>query len=94
MSNPLWSYPNRYICSRLDEILDCHKNHSYTLVPALVHQIRILATHMEEALSDQKDIYSMIQERHAIKKELAELKQEKKALNKELGKDDKPSDDE
>ena len=93
MNNPLWSYPNRYICSRLDEILKCHETHSYTLIPALVHQVRILATHMEEALEDKRDIYSMIQERHALKKELADLKEEKKKLKKELGKDDKPGTD-
>lgn len=85
MSYDQWQYPNHYICTRLDEILKCYETHNYTMVPALVHQVRVLAAHMEEALEDVDDIKALVAERHRLKKEVAELRILEKELKEKVG---------
>jgi len=77
----MWYYPNRLVCSVLDEMRDRLKtlNH-FTLyrykkyVPILIEEAQQLVNNMESGLSDLSDLKEMRDKRRELKKEIKELR--------------------
>ena len=72
---------NRYICTVLDAMRDCHKTRNYSYLPGLIEEAQYLANKMESSLYDKNDYESL---RFKIKT----LKAKKKKLEKKVGTDD------
>ena len=71
---------NRYICTVLDEMRTCTKTQNYSYLPALIEEAQYLATAMEDALHEIKDIKHIKKEIKKLKKELKELEAKKEKL--------------
>lgn len=83
-------YPNRYVCSVLEEMrkqlktLDEHNFDKYKSITALmIEEAQTMVNRMECALEDQSDIRRMKEERDELHIEIKKLKAEKKELKKE-----------
>lgn len=72
----LYLYPNRTLCSILDDLRSMHKTHNYSCLLACAEEIQYHANRMEAGLADMKDI-------REIRNKLTELKTEyRKEKNK------------
>lgn len=82
---------NRYICSVLDEMRECFKTHNFSYLMGLIEETQVLASRMEAALYDNKNI-EYAQERNRelkeikkeLKKEIAKLREDKEKLEEEI----------
>lgn len=83
-------FPNRVICSVLEEIRKCHETRNYSYLPGLIEEAQSLANRMEAGLADKKDLIAMQKERGNLKAEIKLLRKEKHALKKELKKPEDP----
>lgn len=83
MSSRFFSYPNRYLCSVLDDIIKCDETRNYSAVKGLAEEARILGGRMESALEDNGDIKRAHEEIKALKKEIKKLEKKKEELEDE-----------
>ena len=74
----------RFICTMLDQILECFKHHSYGSIPGLCEEIRVSAQRMEDKLAVQKTFHELRDEAKKLRKEVEELEEKKEKLEKEL----------
>lgn len=72
--------PNRYLCSVLDEMRNCHKSRNYSYLKGLIEEAQVLANRMEAALDDKKDIERYREMRSDLRKEIKELQKKRKKL--------------
>lgn len=82
-SDDLYLYPNRTICSILEDMRAMRKTHNYSQLEACIEELQYAANRMESALSDMKDIRS-------IKDKLEKMKAE---YRKEIAKQFKKKED-
>jgi hypothetical protein len=75
-----YSYPNRSMCSILEDVRSCIKTLNFSYLTGLVEELQWAGNRMEASLSDQRDIFEMKEERSQLKKELEELRKQKKDL--------------
>ncbi len=74
-------YPNRVICSVLDEMRKLNETRNYSALLSLIEEAQMLANRMEAKLSDIKDRESLNEDITKLKKELKALRKEKKELS-------------
>lgn len=86
MSN-LYLYPNRTLCSVLEDMRSMHKTRNYSALLACIEEVQYLANKMEAALHDKDDL-------HHTREKLSDLKREYNKLNAEVEKlkREKPND--
>lgn len=83
-------YPNRLMCSTLDEMRDSlklldelniktYRSH----MSMLIEEVQSMANRMEAAISDKSDVEEMIVKRRQLKKEIKKLKIKRERLNVE-----------
>lgn len=72
--------PNRYICSVLEEIRNCHKSRNYSYLKGLIDEAQTLVNRMEAALEDKKDIERYREMRSELRKEIKELQKKRHEL--------------
>ena len=82
-----YSFPNRTVCSVLEDMREAHKNHNYSYLSGLIEEIQWLANRMEAALGDIKDINRLRENRSKLKEEVRELLNQKKQHTKETNND-------
>ena len=75
-------YPNRYLCSVLDEMRSCWKTRNFSGMKGLIEEAQSMGNRMEAALDDVKDVKRMREERSELHDELKELRKEKAKLSK------------
>ncbi len=75
-----YSFPNRVICSVLDEMRKCHETRNYAYLLGLIEEAQSLANRMESALGDKKDIREWSDMRAKLKEEIKELRNERRQL--------------
>jgi hypothetical protein len=73
-------YPNRSICSMLEDLRTAHKVRNYSYLDGLIEEIQWAGNRMEAAISDQQDIHALREERSKLKNEVRKLREEKKSL--------------
>ena len=73
-------YPNRYICSVLEEMRACYKTRNFSGLLGLIEEAQALANRMEARLEDQADIEELLEKRDALYREVSALRKEKSAL--------------
>lgn len=76
-------YPNRYICTVLEEMRTCAKTMNFSYLPGLIEEAQTLANRMESKLEDVSDHKSLLDERDALHKEVQVLRDEKRKLQPE-----------
>jgi len=69
-------YPNRYICTVLDEMRECLKNLNFAYFASLIEEVQMLANRMEASLEDKKDIRKLTNDIHKLKAIRKKLKKE------------------
>lgn len=72
--------PNRYICSVLDEMRQCHKSRNYSYLKGLIEEAQTHASRMEAAIGDLKDIEDLRERRSDLRAEVKALQQARHAL--------------
>lgn len=80
-------YPNRTVCSVLEELRTCYKTRNFAPMLSLIEEVQYMANRMEAALNDQRDVREWQEERSKLKNEIRQLRTEKKEL-----KNDNPQD--
>ncbi len=73
-------YPNRYLCSVLEEMRSCWKTRNFSPIRGLIEEAQSLANRMESSLSDINDVEEMREERSELHKEIKKLRKEAKKL--------------
>jgi len=73
-------FPNRVICSVLEEMRKLHETRNYAPLLSLIEEAQMLANRMEAKLSDVKDRESLNEDITRLKKELKALRKEKKEI--------------
>lgn len=76
-------YPNRTICTVLQEMRACYKTRNFASLNGLIEEAQAMGNRMESGLYDKKDVERMREERGELHKELKELRKEKKKLDPE-----------
>ena len=76
-------YINRTLCSVLEDMRKCSQTMNFSPLLSLIEEAQILGNRMEAALTDQKDIKTMHEERSKLKAEIMKLRLEKKSLKPE-----------
>jgi len=71
-------YPNRSLCSMLEDLRTAHKVKNYSYLDGLIEEIQWAGSRMEAALNDIKDIKSLKEERSKLKAEVMKLRNIKK----------------
>lgn len=74
-------YPNRTVCSVLDEMRAMHKTHNYAGLLGLIEEVQTMVNRMEAALHDKGDIRDAHKHIKELKKEIKELETKKEKLN-------------
>ena len=75
----LYLYPNRTICSVLEDMRGMHKTHNYSQLASCIEEIQYAANRMEAALGYVSDIRKIRDKLAALKKEYRELDKKVKA---------------
>lgn len=70
--------PSRLVCTVLDEMRTCSKTQNYSYLPGLIEEVQHLASRMEAALWDQKDVARLSEKISILKKEIKQLEETKK----------------
>lgn len=80
-------YPNRYVCSVLEEMrtqlksLDIHTVDRYkSITLMMIEEAQSMVNRMEAAIEDKQDINKMLKKRSKLHKEIAKLREEKETL--------------
>ena len=81
-------YPNRVLCSVLEEMRTCTKTLNFALLPSLIEEAQTLGNRMEAGLDDQRDVARISDELSKLRKERKALLKEIKELKRKAGKDD------
>lgn len=81
--------PNRYVCSVLEEIRECHKTRNYSYLLGLVEEVQTLVNRMEAALGDKRDCSYYREQRSQLRDDIRKLEKKKAKLEKKCGQ--KPS---
>lgn len=77
-----YSYPNRLVCSVLEEMRALDKAKNYGSLLGLIEEVQTLVNRMESALSDKRDIKEWSEKRRKLKKEVKKLtKKHNKLVN-------------
>jgi hypothetical protein len=76
----LSNYPNRTLCSVLDEMRKCYETRNFAPIAGLIEEAQSMGNRMESALQDKKDIREYTEERSKLMRELKELQEKKKDL--------------
>ena len=83
-------YPNRYLCSVLEEmrdqlkLLDINNLDRYRSITALmIEEVQTLGNRMEAGLEDLKDIDDLLEKRVKLKRDIKKLQKEKNQLSEE-----------
>lgn len=82
-----WSYPNRTLCSVIEELRKLYETRNFSSMLGHLEEIQALANRMEAALEDQRDIVKLREERSKLKKEVKELEAKKSKLKPKKKKD-------
>ena len=69
----LHDYPNRYICSVLEEMRKANKFRNYSQLGSLIEEAQTMANRMEAAIEDKNDLDSYRMDISKLKKEYAEI---------------------
>lgn len=88
-------YPNRYVCSVLDEMRKQLKTlegvnedilvlHYVRITKLMIEEAQTMVNRMEASLEDYGDIKGMLKERDSLYKEIKKLKEERNKLKEEL----------
>jgi len=83
MSTYVSFYPNRLICTVLEEMRKCHETRNYAYLPGLIEEAQTLANRMEAKLEDNKDIKSAHERKRELKEDIKELEKQLEQLEKE-----------
>lgn len=86
-------YPNRTLCSVLDEMRKLHETRNYSILPSLIEEAQTLANRMEASLGDKNDIAELTDIRSNLRKEVKELTKDLKKLRQLAGKKDEATDE-
>lgn len=70
-------WPNRTICSILEDMRKMHDTHNYSQLQACIEELQYAANRMEAALEDNKEI-------NRIRETLADMKLKYKKMKKKL----------
>ena len=73
-------YPNRYICTVLDEMRNCLKTNNFSYLGGLIEEAQTLANRMEAKLEDREDVATMLEDRDKLYEELKELRKQRAEL--------------
>lgn len=84
------SYPNRYVCSALEEMrrqlkhLDENNLEKYrSLTKMMIEEVQSLVNRMEAAIGDWSDYEEMLEKKRNLKREIKKLKSIKDQLSAE-----------
>ena len=77
-----YSYPNRYICSVLDDLRTAHKVRNYSYMEGLIEEIQYAANRMEAAIGDIHDLNKWREKRSNLKAEIKKLEHKRDKLKK------------
>ena len=69
---------NRFVCSVLEEMRQCHKTGNYSHLLGLVEEAQTMFNRMEAKLYDQKDYERMLIRVKKLKKEIKKLEAKKR----------------
>lgn len=72
MSN-WYSYPNRTLCSVLEEMRQALKNKHLRHLPGLIEEAQTYANRMEAALEDWRDVRIYTERKGKLKKKIKDL---------------------
>jgi len=76
----LFLYPNRTICSVLDEMRKCYEVRNFSGLMGLIEEVQILANRMEAGLNDEYDARLAHKKLTRLKTEVKELEAKKTQL--------------
>lgn len=79
------SYPNRTVCSVIEEARKCHETRNYSYLPGILEELQNLANRMEAALEDIDDLEYAREQTKKLQKELNELEDRKEKLSNGSG---------
>ena len=79
-------YPNRTLCSVLDDMRNCYKTYNFYAVAALIEECQALANRMEAAIQNFGDIEDINKHRGKAKDELRRLEREINQAEQKLSK--------
>lgn len=68
-----YSYPNRTLCSILEDMRQLHKTHNYSYLNGLIEEVQFYGNRMEAAIEDKRDLYRAKKALSDIKKEYREM---------------------
>lgn len=66
-------YPNRTVCSVLEEMRKANETRNYSILLSLIEEVQTLVNRMEASLYDIKDMEHMLKEKSKLKKKLKAL---------------------
>lgn len=84
MSN--YSWPNRTLCSILEDIRTMHKTRNFAGLLGAIEEIQWAGNRMEAAIADAKDVMELKKERSKLRAEVNDLKQQVEKLKNGLPK--------
>jgi len=74
-------YPDRYVCSVIDEMRKCHETRNYAILPSLIEEMQTMVNRMEAGLSEQKSMNKLSEDFKKLRVEYNELVTEYNDLN-------------
>ena len=74
------SFPNRSICSILDDLRKAHETRNYSYLTGIIEELQWAGNRMEASLGDIQDINQWKKERTKLRHEITKLEHKKDSL--------------
>lgn len=74
------SFPNRSICSILDDLRKAHETRNYSYLTGIIEELQWAGNRMEASLGDIQDINQWKKERTKLRREITKLEHKKDSL--------------